>query len=110
MASVKQAWIKKYGEKEGLKRWEDHCESRKGIGTLKWYIERYGKDGTKKYKENVDKKRKASTLDGYVERYGKTEGPIKYKEKNSRLSISEKALEKNNYAFNAKYAIWWACY
>lgn len=39
MASVKQSWIKKYGEEEGLRRWK---ELNAGKGTLEWYIKKHG--------------------------------------------------------------------
>ena len=49
MASVKKAWIRKYGEKEGLKRWEK--QKKKYGRTKKQLIESYG---VEKYNEMLN--------------------------------------------------------
>ena len=70
MASIKESWIKKYGEEDALK----------------------------KYEEYKIKNAKSKTLDGYIERYGQEEGLKKYKEKNSKLSVGRESLKKRGYS------------
>ena len=104
MASVKQAWIKKYGEKEGLKKWR---ELNKGKGTLEWYEKKYGIiEGKKKYEDknkklsvsveslrlngkseeeiericSTHKNKSKQTLSNMIDRHGEEEGIKKYEE------------------------------
>lgn len=98
MASVKQAWIKKYGEEEGLRKWKNHCKT-KLANTEENYINRYGKEiGKIKYKEYIKGQKGKGSLDFYIKKYGHIDGPIKYQEKNSKLSVSTEALKKNGYS------------
>lgn len=72
MASVKQAWINKYGEEEGLRRWHQLNE---GKGTLSWYVKRYGEiEGKQRYEE---KNKKLSVSIETLERAGKTPDEIR---------------------------------
>jgi hypothetical protein len=72
MASVKQAWIRKYGEEEGLRRWK---ELNKGKGTLERYIAKYGEaEGTRLY---LEKNKKLSISEDSLRANGKTEDEIK---------------------------------
>lgn len=72
MASVKQAWIKKYGEEEGLRRWK---ELSRGKGTLEWYKNKHGEDeGIKRY---LEKNKKLSVSEDSLRASGKTEEEIK---------------------------------
>lgn len=89
---------KKYGDEEGVVRYNKWRENKKGQSTLTWFINRYGEDeGTKKFNERKANDLIKGTLEGYKKRYGEIEGPIKYLEKNSRLSVSEKSLRLNGF-------------
>lgn len=71
MASVKSAWIKKYGEVEGLKRWN---QLNFGKGTIDWYITKFGEiDGKSKY---LDKNKKLSVSISTLRASGKTDEEI----------------------------------
>ena len=112
MASVKQAWIKKYGEKDGLRKWK---ELNKGKGTLDWYIKKHGKvDGTFRYYEKnkklsistktlkangktdneikaiqeKHKNKSKQTLDNMIKRYGEIEGEIKWNDYKQKQKLS----------------------
>ena len=120
MASVKQAWIRKYGEEEGTRRW---FNLNKGKGTLDWYINKYGKDeGTKRYHEknkklsvgydtlkanghsddeikrikNKHSNKSKHTLENFITRYGKKLGNKKY----------EEYREKNKLTSNRRLEYW----
>lgn len=68
MASVKQAWIKKYGEEEGLRRYSD---LKKSYGrTKEQLIAQYGED----YVENLMRKKACHSLKYYVEKHGEELG------------------------------------
>jgi hypothetical protein len=70
-------YIRKYGEEEGIKKWEIICKSRKGRNTLSDYISRYGEEqGTLKYNEYV--KTITNNLSNFVRLYGEEEGIRKY--------------------------------
>jgi hypothetical protein len=72
--------IKRHGEVEGTKLFENYCIQQKDDGTsLKYFIEKLGEvEGTKKYYE-VNKS-KAHSIDNYINKYGETEGLTKYVE------------------------------
>lgn len=96
MASVKEAWIKKYGEDTGLQMWEDR--KRKSANTLENYILKYGCDiGKLKYDELQEKFKFRFTLPWFIERYGETQGPIKYKERNSKMSVGIQSLKERGF-------------
>lgn len=68
MASVKLAWIKKYGETEGIRRWN---ELNKGKGTVEWYIKKYGEtEGKTRY---YDKNKKLSISTETLKLSGKSD-------------------------------------
>lgn len=92
MASVKQSWIRKYGEEIGIKMWEER--KKLSASTLDSFIIKYGDvDGPIKYQMWKTNLAKSKTLDGYIEKYGEKIGKEKYKEKNKKLSVSESALK-----------------
>lgn len=53
-----QSDIEKYGEEEGIKKWNEYCKRQAYAGvSLDYFIEKYGeKDGTKKYQQIMKKK------------------------------------------------------
>lgn len=68
MASVKQAWIRKYGEEEGLQRFNEH--KKKYGRTKEQLIAQYGED----YANSISRKRATHSLKYYVENYGEEVG------------------------------------
>jgi hypothetical protein len=94
MASVKQCWVKKYGEKIGLEMWEE----RKKLSSmsLENCVNKYGlQSGTIKYNKWKNNQKGKGTIGYYIKKYGEKNGVIKYKEKNSKLSVSVESLLKN---------------
>lgn len=57
-ASTKENFIKRYGEEEGVRRWESYCAYESYAGcTLIWFINKLGKEeGTKEYIRVCDAK------------------------------------------------------
>lgn len=54
--SNKENYIERYGEKEGIKKYNDRCLKIKKSMTSQWYIDKYGKiEGLKKWYERLDK-------------------------------------------------------
>lgn len=53
-----QSDIEKYGEEEGIKKWNEYCKRQAYAGvSLDYFIEKYGeKEGTKKYQQMIDAK------------------------------------------------------
>lgn len=122
MASVKQAWIKKYGEEEGLRIWNEHCTAvYKNRFSLNWFIDKYGETiGPIKYKEHCSKlsvgydvlkargrteeeiqaikkrhsDKSKNDLETFIKRYGDQEGKIKYEQYcRTQQLISKRTLE-----------------
>jgi len=112
MASVKQAWIERYGEEEGLQKWK---ALNAGKGTLEWYVNKYGKEeGESRYyqknkklsisyealklngksEEEIEKIRKThrekskQTLENMINRYGDVNGPARYREYREKNKLS----------------------
>lgn len=72
MASVKQAWIKKYGETIGLEKWNTH---KKNFGkTNEQLRKKYGDD----YVKDLSKKKASFTPDHYIKKYGAEDGLEKW--------------------------------
>lgn len=46
---LKERWIRKLGEIEGLKRFKEYYQTRKGFLSLDYFNDKYGKDGQIKY-------------------------------------------------------------
>lgn len=91
MASVKQAWIKKYGVDKGLQLWENR--KKQSACTLESFIKKYGDvDGINRYNKWKTNLSKSRTLIGYIEKFGQEDGKKRYFEKNKKLSVSVNAL------------------
>ena len=89
MASVKRAWIKKYGEEEGLHRWENH---KKNFGkTKEELIQKHGEDW---YNEMI-KKKNTFSLEGCIEKYSEELGKIKWQERLNKKLKTQKENFKN---------------
>jgi len=66
----------KYGEIEGVIKYNEMIKNKKYKNGFNYYKDKYGKEAEFKYKEVQNKK--GSSLKNYIIKYGKTEGKIKY--------------------------------
>jgi len=76
------SYIKKYGEEDGIKRWEERQK--------KWLLKMQSK--TDEEKKIINEKKK-TTLNNFIARYGETEGKHRYR----------KMLERRMDTFNSMY-------
>lgn len=67
--------IRKYGEIEGKKKWDDYCKFQSEKNTFKYKKEKYG--WTEEQFNNYNNKR-ASTESNFISRYGEEEGKKKW--------------------------------
>jgi len=86
MASVKQAWITRYGEGEGLRMWE--IQKKKYGKTHDELRTKHGND----YVESLAKKKNTFSLKGCIAKYGKVDGAVKW---NDRLKTKLKTQSVN---------------
>lgn len=76
-----ERFIELYGEKEGKKRWKTRNKKCQDNVTLKGFIERYGKsEGKQKYSLYKNKLSNMQSLEKFIERYGTEEGTLRYNE------------------------------
>lgn len=79
-AITKENLISKYGEKDGLEKWEKYINRQKYTKSLEYLISIHGKDeGTLKYSKI--NKSKALTLDNYIAKHGLEEGLTLFKQR-----------------------------
>ena len=75
----KVAYIKKYGEEQGILLWNEHSIKRMSLNSLNGYIDRYGlEQGTIKYNEFIQHMSTVHTLEYHIKKYGKEQGIAKY--------------------------------
>ena len=74
-AVTKENLIKRYGEEEGLKRWDAYIERQKETKSFEYMCEKYGKE-----KAVEINGMKALTLNNFVRKHGEEVGKIKYDE------------------------------
>jgi hypothetical protein len=79
-ASTKSNFIKRYGEEEGKKKWEEYRELQSYAGSSElWFINKLGeKEGKKKWKEICFKKQITKEL--FVRKYGELESVKRWNE------------------------------
>ena len=65
--------VKKYGEEEGNKRWNDYVEQQKLTKSWEYMVEHFGE----KHAREINKS-KAITLEGLIKKYGEEEGNKKW--------------------------------
>lgn len=66
---------------------------------LKFLIKKYGEEeGRKRYEQRLSKDRHKNTLAGFIDRHGEIEGKFKYFEKNKKLSVSVDSLLSNGFS------------
>src|SRR5574344_4201 len=77
-ACTKDNFIKRYGDKIGLEKWNEYCEYERYAGKkLEYFIDKYGEiEGHKKYSQIC--KAKALTLNNFIRKYGEKIGKLKY--------------------------------
>ena len=75
-AMTKNHMIEKYGEEEGLKKWEEYCKKQAETNTYEYKQSKYGwtEEQFKKYNES-----RAVTLENLIKRHGEEEGLKKWK-------------------------------
>ena len=98
----KENFIKKYGEKIGLNKWQQYLNKQSFANSIEGYIFRYGEiDGQKKWQEYIEKQQNSNhntsdhfkyinSIKYYIDTYGEEIGNIKYKEyckKQDRCSL-----------------------
>lgn len=109
----KQAMIDRYGEQEGLIRYQQRIEKYKYSVSLPALIERFGEqqgteiynkrkaaastslpsliskfgeqEGRRRYQQQIERKAHAQTLQGYIDRYGFDEGIERYRKRQQRF-------------------------
>lgn len=85
MASVKQAWIRKYGEEVGLQMWEERKKQSRG-NTKEKLREKYGDE----YVKELSRKKNTFSLEGCINKYGEIEGPKKWEARLKRKQETQK--------------------
>lgn len=97
-ASTKKNFIKKYGEEDGLKKWNAYCKKQSYVGiALEYFIEKYGEVvGTEVY--NDVNRKKSNSIDGFIRRYGEDRGIVEYE---NYMNVFSKSINvsKNSQTF-----------
>lgn len=84
----KENFIKKYGEEEGIKRWETFRSKLAFSNTLEFHTKKYGEEeGIRKYEEYS--KLRSSTKENFIRRYGENDGFKKWNSYIKKQSYSE---------------------
>lgn len=95
-ALTRELFISKYGEEEGIRRWDDLIYKRKTQNKLEGFVRRFGPEqGPIKYQEHLEKTRGKGSLEWYVKKYGEEEGSRRYYEKNRKIGVKEENLRRN---------------
>ena len=82
-------FIKKYGEEEGRKRFEEKCKLDGYRNTLEGKIALYGEEeGKRRYEKQNARNAFSSTLEGQIALYGEEEGRRRYEEQNKQRRFS----------------------
>lgn len=89
MSSVKQAWIKKYGKEEGLRKWEK--QKKKYGRTKEQYIKEHGDAAW----EILREKKRSIGKDRMIKRYGEKEGLKRWNDylRKWKIGINKKKKE-----------------
>lgn len=122
-------FIRKYGEENGIKKYELANKKRAHANTIEYYVEKYGVDkgielyikrsstlgctlenqiskygleeGTKRYNEFREKSKGRCTLDWYITKYGESVGKERFKE-HYKNSASPQTISKSSILFFEK--------
>jgi hypothetical protein len=93
-AKTKENYINKFGEVEGIKRWESYCKKQSIVNTFEYKHKKYG--WTKKQFDSYNKSRSV-TLDNLISRHGEERGKHiwdKYRDRQSYTNSLEYFKEK----------------
>ena len=71
----KKLWINKYGEEEGLKKWNEYCKKQSFTNTFEYKHQKYG--WTREQFDEYNKSR-AVTKENLIKKYGEEEGLKKW--------------------------------
>lgn len=94
-SSTKKNFCKRYGNEEGLKKWNSYVERQRYTKSLERYIDELGEvDGKKKF-DNINKRKKHNLIN-YVNKFGEVEGKKKFKKYLKNI--------KNNHLYSSKIA------
>lgn len=94
---TKDNLIKKYGNEEGLLRWDKYCDLQSKSNSFEYKKDKYGWD---EEKFNDFNKSRSITLDNLIKKYGKEEGLLKWKK-----YIDKQILTKSKEYFVSLYGI-----
>ena len=102
-AVTKKNLVKKYGEEEGNRRWNEYVEKQKITKSWDYMVEKFGEE-----KAREINRKKLMIEDNFIRKYGKPIGKIKYNEwlknKNSGISkVSQNFLNKIDIYIGKKY-------
>lgn len=73
-----QGFIKRYGETEGKRRYQESKIKKSKSHSLQWFVQKYGVNAEQMWINY--KKNKGLTLEKYVKKYGKLQGVQKYQD------------------------------
>lgn len=111
-ASTKENFIKRYGEIDGLTRWNAYCKHEAYAGNkIEYFIEKYGEiDGKQKYLDVCSKK--VLSLQNFVNKYGSDIGVEKFNALRNKpySNISQELFNEldkqlGNFASNSRFFI-----
>lgn len=82
--------IKKYGESEGLKKWDSYIKKQSDTKSFEYMVNKFGLDKAKEINS-----KKALTLNNFIAKYGDNEGAKKYQKYiNKNFSFYSKESQK----------------
>lgn len=102
-AVTKKNLVKKYGEEEGNRKWNEYVEKQKITKSWDYMVEHFGEE-----KAREINRKKLMIEDNFIRKYGKTVGIVKYQEwlknKNCGFSkVSQKFLKELDKYLGEKY-------
>lgn len=107
-AITKENLIKKYGENDGIKYYDDYVNKQKITKSTEYMIEKYGEEKTKKINAS-----KGLTIENFIKKYGEEEGLRRYEisinnHKNYFSKISQKFFSELDNIIAKKYTTYYA--
>ena len=84
-----ERFIKLYGEKEGSIKFQELRNKEKKKGTLLYFVDKYGEiEGKNIYNKIQQKRHSGCSKEGYIQKYGEIDGLKKFKESRENVSLS----------------------
>lgn len=82
-----------------VKKLEHHCRiDTPRMSIAKLLLTHSEEETTRIFSEYISKRRKMGTLTYYIEKYGEVDGELRYKEKNLKLSVGADSLRERGYS------------